>query len=736
MPVENNGLSSRDCLIEQIFSVDKWGKNAFVIPYEQPRNQTDIGSDLYRVMAALDNTEIFVNGSLFVVLNKGQFFEDKIYNALNIEATGPIIVAEFKKTSQDNFNSYLNPLGDPFMMIVPPKEQFMTNYSVINTQAYENTISGKTNSVYRQHFIAIVCQDTIKDKITIDGSFIAPNLFNKIQTSSYSYANVEVLQGPHVVDSPDKIGLYVYGYGHANSYGYTGGMSMQILDSHPPKLVDLDTCFYVGGTFYDTTKYDSKIISVVAPADSNYNTIVNIDKFNPPFDSVEFSAILLDKYDDGYFVISAKDSQGLETNKYYEIPGFTIALENQGTNINIINLNKTYRVNTKYCEMFTLENYGLFDHTITNFKLKNNSDLQLNLQAPFGIKSKEKIPFTICFEFDKDTVITDTLIIYDECDNRNILALNLTFVIDRDVPKITATADTCNEAYYIQISDSLAYDTGIQTITVTDSNNCKVSYTKIASDVSNINIDVIDPYQDAFYSIFVSDSIGNTNVFTDSIPGFTIAFPQFTNEQNVIDFGLRKIGSIYCDTLQFHNYGNFPIEFENAYLNQNLRYSIPQIQFPYTINPGEYKNLSICYQPIETFGITDLDTLNIYFNCLSMKVGLTGLGDTLQHIANSDCDVPIKFTAESIIPDYYLDDESQTIVNSYGTLNVSLNISTNIKISIYDILGNLKNTMDIGTKKKGNYKINYDVSNLRNGLYFIKINFNNDFLTKKIIIIK
>ncbi len=733
IPVEISSLTSRDCVIEEILSVDKWGKNAFVIPYKQPQNQSSLGSDLYRIIAALDNTEVYVNGNLFVVLDRGQVIEDEIRSALNIEATGPILVAEFKKTSQE---SQSNRLGDPFMMIVPPKEQFMTNYSVINTQAYENQTSGSPSPVYQEHYIAIVAIDSTKNKINIDGNPISAILFNKINTSSYSYANVEVSEGAHTISSPSKIGVYVYGYGRANSYGYTGGMMLKILDTQPPSIVDYDTCFNIGGTFYDTTRYDSKIMSVVAPADSSYNTKIDIEKFTPPFDSVRFSASLIDKYDDGYFVITAIDSLGLGTIKFYQIPGFTIALENQFSDTNIINFQKMYRVNTKYCEMFTLENYGNFDHTINSLLLKHNSNLQINLQAPFNIKSKEKIPFEICFEFDKDTTITDTLIIYDACGNREILALNLIFITDREIPKITVSSDLCKEKFNILISDSLAFDTGIKTILITDTSNCKVSYTNIASDVSEINIDVINPYHDAYYTVFVEDSIGNTNVYNDTIPGFTIDFPQFVTQTNIIDYGLKKIGSIYCDTLQFHNYGNFPIVFENAYLNNNIRYSIPQIQFPYTINPGEFKNLSICYQPIETFGIPDIDTLNIYFNCLSMKVALTGLGDTLQHIGISDCDVPIKFTAESIIPDYYIDDDNQNIVNSYGAINFGINKSTNITISVYDLLGNIKNTMDIGTKKKGNYKINYDVSNLSNGIYILKINFGNAFITKKIIVLK
>ena len=45
-------------------------------------------------------------------------------------------------------------------------------------------------------------------------------------------------------DSADEpIGIYIYGYGEANSYGYVGGTGCQSIDFNPPNIIAADECF-------------------------------------------------------------------------------------------------------------------------------------------------------------------------------------------------------------------------------------------------------------------------------------------------------------------------------------------------------------------------------------------------------------------------------------------------------------------------------------------------------------
>jgi len=66
---------------------------------------------------------------------------------------------------------------------------------------------------------------------------------------------------------------------------------------------------------------------------------------------------------------------------------------------------------------------------------------------------------------------------------------------------------------------------------------------------------------------------------------------------------------------------------------------------------------------------------------------------------------------------------------------------SDIKLSVYNIAGQLVKTIEKGFKKAGNYKIEWNgIGNngekLANGIYFYKLNINNQTITKKLILLK
>ena len=63
VPVElADNLLSRDCLIERCHpSVP--GENAFLTPIHLPAGAVKIGQDMYRILAAYDSTQVFIDGN-------------------------------------------------------------------------------------------------------------------------------------------------------------------------------------------------------------------------------------------------------------------------------------------------------------------------------------------------------------------------------------------------------------------------------------------------------------------------------------------------------------------------------------------------------------------------------------------------------------------------------------------------------------------------------------------------
>jgi hypothetical protein len=155
LPVQlrNTTLTSRDCLVEQIPGVNTWGKSVFLVPHVQPSFQAPAGTDLYRVLAAYNGTQVFRNGTPLATLNAGEYYEGPLTEPAWITASDQILVAQYKKSSNPVGNG-VNQVGDPFMMIIPTAEQYDKSYRFINVQVRDQAL--QSGQVFSEHYVTIV----------------------------------------------------------------------------------------------------------------------------------------------------------------------------------------------------------------------------------------------------------------------------------------------------------------------------------------------------------------------------------------------------------------------------------------------------------------------------------------------------------------------------------------------------------------------------------------------------
>lgn len=186
IPIEiRSSLQSRDCLIEQMNPVQTWGKSAFVAPFAQPSDDRGVGYDVYRVVAAFDSTEVFVNGQRRTMLMEGEFYQDELLGAFEITTTRPTLTAQFKKSSgvpsSNPGNTDTSEYGDPLMMLVPPAEQFMNSYRFISIQSYTYRQVGALqlidDSVYKEQWLNVVIPNEGIASLKLDGKPVASSLF-------------------------------------------------------------------------------------------------------------------------------------------------------------------------------------------------------------------------------------------------------------------------------------------------------------------------------------------------------------------------------------------------------------------------------------------------------------------------------------------------------------------------------------------------------------------------------
>lgn len=728
----NAAVQSRDCLLEMLPSVNAWGRNAIVVPFAQhPTITSNSQRDLFRILAGSDNTIITIDGEYYGTLNQGKFFELELTNPWFIEASGPILVSQYKKTAQvaggDNSQS------DPLMMITPPVEQYGNFYRIANIQSWEKNSSGANVQVYSNHYLNIVALDKDIDKIKIDGNPIGASVFKKVPKSQYSYAILQVQQGTHELSAPSGFGLSVYGYGFANSYGYYGGMNMVKYDFNPP-IVKADTlCFELNGIVTDSTISDSKLKSI----EFSPNEIENVEvsyKGTFPTPIATFNAKLIDKYKDGYFSIKATDSAGLYSYVKYEIPGFTIHQKGLKESPNAFSYIDTIPANKEVCFNLQLENYGKFPKLINRIVLAytGKQDTVLN-RIPLTIQPNTTIDFEFCYNFEEAGQYDFDIFLEDSCMHRLTHQFSIYTFIDKAPPEVRIISDSCNTIFEIRSTELRKTDAGIASVDITDAINGTYSTMKTNSKENLTIFTVTNPRQDASFTITVKDSAGNIYKEIIKIPGYTLSFATTSpNDNSVVHFGQKSVGYRHIDTIYITNYGNFKIVLESPPIAFNLLFSLPESQFPLEIPPNETKAIKAVYKPTKAKKQPDSDTIYFKYNCLGNNIVLLGEPISYEVQANSKCQVPLKFQTDSI-PLFLEASLKSSIVQSLAIVEFSSEAQTVSNLEVRSLIDNIIISEKNVVIPKGYSEKSIDISNLANGIYFIKLDLSGEIVVFKFL---
>ncbi len=199
-----------DHLYEQMLPTSTWGKEYLTSPLKN-RN-----GDQFRILAKDDDTEVNINGIQTIILNAGQFYETYLTQASYISANKPICVAQYSRGAACD-----NTVSDPFMIILSPIEQFI-NHVVFD--------AFNTSQIF-QFYVNVITKTAHTNILTLDGS-ILPNWTPISFNPTYSYKQIAISKGTHILNSDSGFINIVYGYGIDDSYGYLGGAKLK-----PLKLV-------------------------------------------------------------------------------------------------------------------------------------------------------------------------------------------------------------------------------------------------------------------------------------------------------------------------------------------------------------------------------------------------------------------------------------------------------------------------------------------------------------------
>lgn len=737
VPINKSG-QSRDYLIEQNLPISVWGQSAFSIPFVQIPQAFLTSLDLTRIIVANDNTEISINGVKDRTLNKGQFYDIETDSPMYISSNNKISVIQYKKSQRSsNFESNV---GDPFMMVIPPFEQFLDKYKIIspntqeirtdqnNTPVLDGAGKPRKNTVFSEHYVNVVIKNEFKNTLKINNAFTANLKWASVPSTDFVYTQIRVNEGTNYITADSPFGIYSYGYGDANSYGYVGGLGLASYDEDEPEITEISECFEAKGSITDSLRDDTGIASIIEQDNSNTDLAFNFVKDSSV---VDFNIKLKDIHLDGKITIIARDKSKLESKKLIEIPGFTVYINQTNSKVNS---NAKAPAKGIFCKSYELENYGKFNQIINELEFLSDSiTYTTDLTLPYTLKPNEKKTFNICFNangLDGEYEVGISLV--TPCIKEERINQIVEIRPDNKEPELAINSNDCDRDISIQITESDVFDYGIKSINIIDSTNIKVNYKSFNAYNLNLNIKVIDPYKDSFISLEIEDSAGHKSTFEKVIPGHTLSFGSEQKRDVKIDLGNVIKSSKNSILLPIYNYGKYPITYNNFTLKNNYNFSIPLSQFPLTIMPNDSNYIEI-YMLSNDLGDLEVDTLILDVLCIETEIPMDAFVTREISETNAKCDLKV-IIKEKVDFDGFGEVFPNPVKDKIN-VEFSSVYDSNLKYFIINNLGNIVETNIIAINQ-GFFVIQIDVASLPNGTYTIVFELEGNRTTRKFIISK
>jgi hypothetical protein len=242
-------VSACDHIAEQLPPTETWGASFLTVPLA-----TRTAGDVFRIMARDDGTTIEIDGvqvesdGFPLTLASGEFYQTDLASGTfhEIDTSGPALVMQYSKgQSADGVTS------DPFMMMIPPTQQFLRSYTVTTPAAAPVTFT---------NYVNVVAPTAVAADCRIDGGAFT-SAFTAIGTTGFSGAQEPVAIGAHTLTCPSEFGAYAYGFAGHDSYGYPGGLSLEPIANETCELTPDRAVNPVGSQHTVTARLTESVVN-------------------------------------------------------------------------------------------------------------------------------------------------------------------------------------------------------------------------------------------------------------------------------------------------------------------------------------------------------------------------------------------------------------------------------------------------------------------------------------------
>ncbi len=212
--IGNGPNNSADNLFQQCYPTASWGKNYITAPL------SNRPYDTFRIIVSDPATKVTMNGAVLstaTLINNFYYeFNSTVPNVITSDK--PIQVAQYAIT-QLSLNGGKD-LGDPEMIYLNPIEQIINNVTLYSPTAYK----------ILQSYINVIISAAAASSFTIDGAVPTKGFKSVPGNTAYMYGQFPVASGTHNINASDGFNAIAYGFGNAESYGYSAGTNLKNLN--------------------------------------------------------------------------------------------------------------------------------------------------------------------------------------------------------------------------------------------------------------------------------------------------------------------------------------------------------------------------------------------------------------------------------------------------------------------------------------------------------------------------
>ncbi|HET6512291.1 MAG TPA: choice-of-anchor D domain-containing protein, partial [Candidatus Kapabacteria bacterium] len=297
-----------DHICEMLLPIDRWGKAYYSAPFARR-----VGGDTFLAIASEDNTQVTrVSASgttTFATLNAGEFyFKHDVAEASYWSSDKPFMLVQYCNGTEFPTQGANSGVADPAMIVLTPIEAY-TDLIVFQTPKLkpgEPTFANYANIVVHAEAVS---------STTFDGNPISNySALTLPGVDHVLYRIDQVAPGSHIVRSDSAFGVYTYGFGMYDAYGWPAGgfgsFAVTAEDLAPPSIITQgDDCVSRGIRIVDNGAGSAGHLSLTTSQLDNF-AITSITPKGDKREILEYTIEVVDASKVGVARLEVSDDAG------------------------------------------------------------------------------------------------------------------------------------------------------------------------------------------------------------------------------------------------------------------------------------------------------------------------------------------------------------------------------------------------------------------------------------------